>query len=163
MSTIVNLADLAESLECQSDEMPAYINRLTGKIEMISTELLEAIENGDDPVEAVKMYGGGEEDIALATEIAQGGDWLPLPSKFDINDYSIMQDYGRSQESAELRSIFENAIRGSGAFGRFRAAVERAGQLEQWYAFKNQKYKEIAKEWCEENGIEVEVGNKNHN
>jgi hypothetical protein len=30
------------------------------------------------------------------------------------------------------------------------------GLIEKWYAFKNEVYMEIAKEWCGENGVERE-------
>jgi hypothetical protein len=143
-------------MDCQSEEISAYLNRETGKIETLNDELVSAIEDEEDPDEAIEMFGGVKEDVLLVKEIAKGEKWLALPSKLDIHDYSIMQDFCRSQQNDNLRTRLENSIRGSGAFRRFRATIEQAGLLEKWYAFKNSAYLEIARSWCEENGVEFE-------
>ena len=152
----VKLSEVAESIDCGTEEMQMYLNRKTGKFEMVHGGLLSAIDDGDDPAPAVEMYGGDESDIAIGKEVAAGEKWLALPSKYDVNDYRIMENFCSSQQDANLQEKLENAIRGSGAFRRFRAAVEYAGILDKWYAFKNEAYLEIAKDWCEENGIEYE-------
>jgi hypothetical protein len=152
----IKLSEIAESMDCQSEEIRAYINRETGKVEMFNDELVGAIEDDEDPDEAIEMYGGVKEDISLVKEIAKAEKWLSLPSKLDIHDYSIMQDFCRSQQDEGLRTRLENSIRGSEAFRRFRATIEQAGLLEKWYAFKNSAYLEIARRWCEENGVEFE-------
>jgi hypothetical protein len=152
----LKLSEFAESMDIQNDEMVCYANRETGVIETVLNELLRAIEDEEDPEEAVDLYGGGEEDIATAREILKSDKWIALPSKFDINDYTIMQDFCRLQQDSGLKAQLENTLRGNGAFRRFREAVERNGLLEKWYAFKSSVYLEIAKDWCEKNGVKWE-------
>lgn len=156
MQAKVKLSEIAETMDLQSDDMTAWLNRKTGEIVMFNNEILRAVEDGDDPQEAIDMYGGCEKDIDIAKEIAGGDTWLALPSKFYIHDYSIMEKFCRAQTDSDVRNSLLNAIRGKGAFGRFRAAVEQAGLLDQWYEFRKSAYMEIAREWCGEKGVACE-------
>ena len=45
------------------------------------------------------------------------------------------------------------ALRGRGAFRYFKATVRRLGIADDWYAFRDQAFEEIAVAWCEDNGI----------
>ncbi|MFD1415086.1 UPF0158 family protein [Oceanobacillus jeddahense] len=53
-----------------------------------------------------------------------------------------------------IQDELEEAIRGRGAFRRFKDEVHDMGLEEQWYAYRNNEYKQIAINWCEENEIE---------
>ena len=46
-----------------------------------------------------------------------------------------------------------DAIRGSGAFRRFKSMADRHGLIEDWYNFRDEAYEEIAKGWLEEHEI----------
>ena len=75
---------------------------------------------------------------------------------FSKNDYDIMQDFIDTIEDINLREKLYDATRGRGAFSRFRYIVESSDLLEEWYKYKDEKYKVIAKEWCIDNNIEFE-------
>ena len=47
-------------------------------------------------------------------------------------------------------------IKSSGAFRRFKDAIQDYGIADDWYKYRNKALKEIAIEWCEENGIEFD-------
>ena len=55
-----------------------------------------------------------------------------------------------------VREQFESAIRGRGAFRRFRQLVERLDILDDWYKYKEKEQRKLAIEWCEENGFNYE-------
>ena len=88
-----------------------------------------------------------------AREIVNSDEWTQLPSKFDIHEYHIMEEFGRSIEDPELRDNLLHAIRGSGAFGRFRYALDIFVLREAWFDFRAAEFERIAVEWLEENGI----------
>lgn len=96
-----------------------------------------------------------EDDQKLADQIEEG--WLTrffrLPSRFDIHEYSIMERFIWSLPEGRVQDTLENAIRGRGAFRRFKDAVYRFGIEEKWYDFQEAKYREIAIEWCESHGF----------
>lgn len=49
----------------------------------------------------------------------------------------------------------EDCFRRRGAYGRFKAILERAGCLEKWYRFEAAATEKALREWCAENGLEV--------
>ena len=75
---------------------------------------------------------------------------------FYKNDYDIMQDFIDTIEDINLREKLYYATRGRGAFSRFRYIIESNDLLDDWYKYKDEKYKTIAKEWCVDNNIEFE-------
>lgn len=97
-----------------------------------------------------------EEDQELADMIEEGWHerFFGLPTKFDIHEYGIMEDFIWSLPEGRVQDSLEKAIRGKGAFRRFKDAVCRYDIEEQWYEFQEKTYREIAKDWCEENGLD---------
>jgi len=55
-----------------------------------------------------------------------------------------------------LREELLNAIHGSGAFRMFKDVLRRNDLEDEWFAYKNEVFKEIAIQWCKENEIEYE-------
>ena len=149
-----SLTEIAGAIELQTGEFSAYYNRETGAIENINTELLAKIEEDEDIEDSLDHYNADEQDLELAREIANNEKWLPLPSQYDINEYSIMERFCRSRSDPDLRDTLLSAIHGKGAFRRFKDTAERTGVLEQWYKYKDDEIREIARQWCEENGVE---------
>ena len=61
-----------------------------------------------------------------------------------------------NRPTVKLSLVFESAIRGRGAFRRFRNLAERLGIIDKWYDYKEKEQKQLAIEWCEENGFNYE-------
>lgn len=81
------------------------------------------------------------------------GKYIALPSKFDIiNEYSMMERFALSVDD-EISDYLQTAIKGRGAFRQFNDGVSRFGIEEDWYEFRDEKYKELAIDWCEDNNI----------
>ena len=69
-------------------------------------------------------------------EIEAGEKWRAVPNKFDIHEWDL-----------------QRAIHGRGAFRMFRATIEDAGVHEEWFAFKHQALRDIARESLQELGV----------
>lgn len=97
-----------------------------------------------------------EEDQKLADLIEEGWQvrFFKLPDQYDIHVYSMMEEFVWSLPSGGLQETMENAIRGKGAFRRFKDALIRFGIEREWYDFRDEKYKEIAIEWCKDHGFD---------
>ena len=156
MPVKIKLSEIVDSMDCQSDDLTAYLNRENGKIEMVPDESTVVSEEGEEQEEANGMFGIGVEDAFLVKEIIQGKKWISLPSKFDIHDHQIMEDFCLSQKDPVRRDRLLTAIQGRGAFARFKGIAGELGILEKWYEFKKAEYSEIAKQWCDRNGVEFE-------
>jgi len=76
-----------------------------------------------------------------------------LPDKFEIHEYSIMERFCLSLSDEELQDQLLHAIRGSGAFRRFKNAIYRKEIQDDWYRFRDQALKRIAIDFLESEGI----------
>lgn len=155
MTVRVKLAEIVDGLECQSDESQSFLNKETGEVVLVNNEYLRAVEDGDP----VDDYSDWEQEQVMIAEqiIGETGDYIDLPSKFDIHEYRIMEDFCFSLADSELGEILLSLIKGRGAFGRFKDAIYRHGIQEQWYSYRENAFKEIAIDWCRDNGIEFET------
>ena len=154
MAIRVKLDDIIEGLEFQSDESSSFLDKTTGKVILISDYEMRAAED-DDPVEDFPDWE--QELVAIAKEIIdETGNYIALPTKFDMDEYSIMEKFCLSLNDSEMSDTLYGLIKGSGAFRRFKDAVQDYGIADDWYKYRNDALKEIAIDWCRENGIEFE-------
>jgi hypothetical protein len=64
-----------------------------------------------------------------------------------------MEDFCHSISEQGERNTLLKAIKGKGAFRRFKEKIIEFDIEQQWYSFRNDRFKEIAIEWCQENNI----------
>ena len=83
----VQLSDIVEGLECQSDERSSFLNLTTGDVVAITDEELRAAEN-DEPLEDFPAWQ--HDTIRSARDIVETDHYLPLPDRFEINEYHMM-------------------------------------------------------------------------
>ena len=133
--------------------------------------IVDAVEMADDmwnqyldieKMEVVSLmedsFDYDEEDRELSELIEE--EWnvrfFGLPSKFDIHEYSIMEHFIWDLPEGRMQDSLENAIRGRGAFRRFKDAIIRYGIEQSWYDYQEEAYRRIAIEWCEARGFTYE-------
>ncbi len=146
----VNLKELAQELQVQSEGYHGFLHKPTGELVGVTDEMFAAAE--DDVL--LDDYPEWErEGIELAKRINETDGYIRLPGKLDIHEYSMMEDFCLSIEDEKTRNLFLRGIRGKGAFGRFRDFAETYGLMDDWYGFRDEAYEEFAKNWCEENDI----------
>jgi hypothetical protein len=150
VSIVVSLQDMVDAMDMQSDELHAYLNKVTGELITVTTEALSAVEEGEDWDEEPQWQQDILED---ARQVFASDDYLPLPSQFEIHEYNIMEDFCESLEKPRLRDEMISRIRGSGAFRRFKEGIHYHGIQEDWYRFRQQALEEIAIGWLEDNDI----------
>jgi hypothetical protein len=146
----VKLSDLIEGMDFQSDERSSFLNLTTGEVVSITDEELRAAEND----ESLEDFPEWQHDaIRIAGEILDTEHYLSLPTKFDIHEYNIMERFCLSVDDDDLRDDLCDAIRGRGAFRRFKDRVQAYGIAEDWYRYRNAALREIAVAWCEAHGL----------
>ena len=152
MSTLVKLDYIIDGLESQSDESRSFLNKKSGEVVLIADEELNAAEE-NEPIEDFPDWQ--QDQVRIAKEIiAETGDYITLPTKFDIDEYSIMERFCTSLDNQEIGDILCDLISGSGAFRRFKDAIYRYGIEDGWHSYRDDAIKEIAIEWCREHDIE---------
>jgi hypothetical protein len=147
MPVTVRLRDIVDALEMQFDELPSFLDLETGEVVTIPLDLIhEAEEAGDGEAEK-------DPEWQMARRIAFMDRVKKLPTKFDVHEWAIMEEFSRAVVSKTIREDLLNAIRGSGAFRYFKDTVRRHRIEEDWFQFRAQALRQIAVAWCEENGI----------
>ena len=151
----IGLRDILEGMECPSDEFTAYVHRRTGRVIIVSDEALRAAKHG-----TVDRLGSEPGELADAEGILTApDDYLPLPDRFEIDEYRMMVDFAARIQDPAGRAEVSAALHGSGAFRRFKDAVHRLRLAEAWYAQRERGYEQVAREWCEAHGLAVDAGN----
>ena len=154
MAAKVDLKEIVEALEMQFDESPAYVDRDTGEVHVVPIELIrDAEEEEDDEEERDDLPDWQKPLWEIARLIVKDPRFLRLPSKFDVHEWEIMNDFSLSVRSASIREELLDAIHGSGAFRQFKNTIRRRRIEAAWYEFRAQALREIAIEWCEDNDI----------
>lgn len=162
MAIVVSLRDMVDELQTLSNESNAYLKKSTGKVVAIRDDDFEMVRNME---EFDKIEEGGDGEIIgeldeysdLETEFFQDvknvllldDDYLKLPSKFDIDEYEIMERFCLSVSDGKISNVLLAKIRGSGAFRRFKDTIYQYGIEEDWFRFRDEAYKEIAVSWLE--------------
>jgi|SRR5436190_12695229 len=147
----VKLSDLIEALDSAMDEQTSYLDKRSGEIVLVTDDDITAAENEEL---RLKSPDWQQESIAAAREVLDDSEnLLPLPDKFEINEYRIMEEFCLALENRQAGSELHRLIKGSGAFRRFRNAIRERNIEQDWYDFKRRALEEIAIQWLEENGI----------
>jgi len=147
----IHLNDIIEALEIQFDEILSYLDVDAGQVVTVSEDLLRAAKDPGD--EQPDLPDWQKEQWEIARRIVTTDRFRPLPTKFDVHEWGIMEDFSRSVESEDIRDELWRAIHGAGAFRNFKDSVRRLGIDSAWFAFRAEALRRIALDWCEENQI----------
>ena len=152
MNKPVSLQGIIDGMDMQFAESTSYLNKKTGEVISVTIEEFRAVEN-EDPLDDYPEWQ--QQAIQVAQDVFENpDDYIELPSQYEIHEYAIMERFCLSVEYERISEELLSAIRGHGAFRRFKDAIHRLKVAEAWYRFRDQAYREIAIEWCEQHGIE---------
>ncbi len=132
----VELTEVIDALEFTNDEIEYYYNPDNGEIFMSNIEEFETL-NEDELDELFEKS-------------------IKLPTRYDINEYEMMEDFAETIKDDRLQNQLYISLNGSGAFRRFKDTCINFDIIDDWYKFRDKKYKELAINWCKENNIEFE-------
>lgn len=71
-----------------------------------------------------------------------------LPTNGLLDEYEVMEDFADIVPVKYQREI-AYSLNGKGAFRRFKDTVGNFGLLEEWYIYRDMRYRREAREWCE--------------
>jgi hypothetical protein len=114
----------------------------------------------------VRNLSNYEDDYDLddeeCAELDECGEWIPngyyrLPSKREINQYGMMEEFCEIVSNPSIRKQLWEAIDGRGAFSRFRNVIHKNGLEKQWNRFEHECFKKIAIAFCQEIGCKYKL------
>lgn len=139
MSTSVNLDELLTAFEWVSAgevaaiECNAYVSKRTGEVHWVG----EGVD--EEPLE----------------DIDDASVYVAVPHKGEL-------DLGRSVAlrfaEAHLAQSYETVLqyfRRRGAYSRFKALLERTGQLEAWHRYEQNAVEQALGRWCQEHDLHL--------
>ena len=168
----VNLAELAIALDTNSPEMHNYLDLETGEIVTITEEFAwelkqiydEIYDQEGNRVVTLEEHLQGRDDpdwqkemLLEADRVEQGyGVRYILVERDDpYGDYNDMERFIRRVEDPQLRERLWRAIKGRGAFRRFKDLLTRHPDVrDQWFDFKDAQLERRLADWLEDNDIE---------
>lgn len=154
----MELHELTEQME-PMDNFITYLNIRTGEYVVINEDYLRIVGDIED-LEDLSAYRDFEkEEIMNILDIQENfEDYRALPTKFDLDEYSIMEDFIETLQNRKIADRLEEAIIGKGAFRRFKDNISSLGLTDSWFNFRDQAFLEIAKSWCEEWNLAYRIG-----
>ena len=132
----VKLNEVIDALDFTNDEIEYYYNPDTEEIFMSNIGEFEDLT---------------EDELDELFEKS-----IMLPTRYDINEYEMMEDFAETISDTRLQNQLYISLNGSGAFRRFKDTCINFDIINDWYKFRDERYKEIAIDWCKENNIEFE-------
>jgi hypothetical protein len=150
MAVVVSLKDVVEAMDLPNDEWTSYLNLKTGEIVTVTDDDRHLAENSD--LDEDDLLEWQRESLPKVREALESGDFLPLPDKFEIHEWAIMERFSSNQASARGDELLD-AIHGAGAFRAFRSAIRRFSIEDDWFRFRQSAFEEIAKDWLKAHDV----------
>lgn len=149
MATVISLREVIEAMEITNEDCASYLDTETGEIITVTEEERHLVE--EESLENVPEWQ--REMLPKIRAALESDRFLELPDRFDIHEWSIMDEFSRAQASERVRQELADAIHGAGAFRIFRSAIRRLGLERSWYQFRDEALAEIARNWLEEHKL----------
>jgi hypothetical protein len=133
--------DLEMALTGNSSSWTYYLDVRSGDVQMVPVDRL-----------------GADADWPSEEEIDDGidaGHLIPVEPLASSMEYGWMAEFTATVGDARLRDRLEVALRGRGAFRRFKEVLlDAPGERERWFAFRDARLRVAARDWLAEQGIE---------
>lgn len=133
----VKLSDILEALELNDRYSEYFLDEETGEV-----------------VQVNEMMMTQDEKSEIYDRLDEHG-FFRLPTSFDIDDFSLMDDFISTMPATSRKKLFE-AISGRSPFRNFKDEIRLMGQEQKWYDFQADAYRRKAIAWCKEHNVEWE-------
>jgi hypothetical protein len=138
-------------MEIQFEESRSLLNITTGEIVSVTLEDLRAIE---DEKTFDHLPEWEQENKMIAIDVVENFEnYIELPTKYEVNEYEIMEHFCLTVSDQRKQDTLLRPIKGNGAFRRFKDKVIDFEIEHQWYSYRDERFKQIAIEWCQDNNV----------
>ncbi|MBU3103037.1 UPF0158 family protein [Clostridium gasigenes] len=154
MSEKITLEDILEVQEMEMEEMTSYYNIISQCMVVLSKDDMEiAKSNGD----TIKLESWKRETAEQAKDFLENpNNYINFPKQEEYNEYVIMEDFIKQCNNEDLLKKLNINLSGEEAFRKFKDTVYDIGLVDEWYYFRDERCLEVARKWCETNGVDYE-------
>ena len=149
----LSLREIINSLEMVSDQVEFYLNREKGEIIELLKDVNQEWDWENEEIETADLEDWQKEIRLLGEKINSSEIYIPFPTKFEIFEYNIMEDFCLSYPDEKTSRSLCRKIRGRGAFRRFKDAIYNFDIENEWFEFKENALKEIGVSWLRDNEL----------
>ncbi len=153
MAAEVELDVIIEALEMADDSISSYLDVETGEVHSITEEEFDLAEDPQTAIEDLPNWQREAVTLARSIQKQDGKRYMALPDKFDVHEWAMMDRFSMTLRDAQMRNDFHGGIRGAGAFRLFKHLLTEYDLWDAWNRFKQVELRQMAIEWCKENGI----------
>ena len=153
MAAEVELDEIIEALEMADDSISSYLDVETGEVHSITEEEFDLAEDPQTAIEDLPNWQREAVTLARSIQKQEGKRYMALPDKFDVHEWAMMDRFSMTLRDAQVRNDFHGGIRGAGAFRLFKHLLTEYDLWDAWNRFKQVELRQMAIEWCKENGI----------
>ncbi|MFC0273689.1 UPF0158 family protein [Metabacillus herbersteinensis] len=151
MSIQVKLQAIIEEMEIQFEESRTFLNIKTGEIIVVTSDDIRAVED-EEALDHLQRWQ--QENLMVANDVVENFEnYIELPTKYEINEYEIMEDFCLTISDQREQDILLRSIKGKGAFRRFKDKTIEYEIEDQWYSYRDDRLKQIVIKWCRDNKI----------
>jgi hypothetical protein len=152
----IDFEALARAMATQgSDEYDYYLDTHTGRIMRISTDVWNALEEGETIAGSLNAWQQEELREAQAVFSDTQGRYVPIPEDLEWEVEAIMSDFVDTVHDTDLRRKLMSAMEGRNAARRFKdVLVHYPHEQQRWTALQHQNHQEHAARWLQDEGIE---------
>jgi hypothetical protein len=138
-------------MEIQFEDSHSLLNINTGEIVLVTSEDLRAAED-EKPFDHLPEWE--QENRLIANDVVENSEnYLELPTKYEVNEYEMMENFCLTVNDQRKQESLLRAIKGKGAFRKFKDKIIDIELADKWYSYRDECFKQIAIEWCQENKI----------
>lgn len=164
----VNLEELMEALDNGFDALRYFLDLETGEVGLITEEIYrqlerllemteaETIEVANEAIRNGAVPDGEKEELytAALVEFGYGSRFIRIPQAASRAGYEDMEAFIETVSVPHLQELLEVAIRGKGAFRRFKdVLIVFPHERERWFQFRDERLRQRALDWLDEEDI----------
>lgn len=160
----IGIEDIALAMETSNEFEGSiwYLDTDTGEVIHIDSSVMEDIEDEDD--EAIDDYPEWMKEMAEVANVVLAdnrGRFKEIPKIASYESYEIMERFILDIKDERIRNRLFGAIKGKGAFRRFKNTISEWPELEkQWFAYRDETMRKEVINWLESISIEPEIVRK---
>lgn len=156
-----DLEEIGELLSMQErTDYDFYLNTETGEIISPPIALISALEENDEEALSEISEDYDEDEVTLSKDIVNTDSYLRIDDFYyhPSDYYNLMREWIDLQTDEEMCNRLDDAIRGRGAFRRFKDLLFDYGEKrDEWFEYEKRRKMEMAKEWIESHGYKVDM------
>lgn len=154
----VEIQKIVDELQMRFMDTTVYYNKITGEILNVQDDDFRIVED-DDFENNIQDYPEWQREHLKEVYNLMYNDidnYIALPSYFEIKDSDIMEEFIEKVSNFNKKRQLENCMWQKGMYRKFKDKLIEIGLENDYYKFYDEKLKEIAIEWCNDNNLEYE-------